>query len=278
MIEKVKFIPLTDDVMFKETFGRIQNILLIERFLEQYFHLPKGSLRGKVIVKMESTLEKGKYKDKNSRGDILLYLEDKIINLEVYRVFNKDSLDKSVFYSNRISGTSLERGAEYHELKPFISINLVEKVEGLELSDEVISNYRYRDKDGELTEKMEIVIIRLDKLKEIPYNVGEDEFITTLRFIGAETQEERDDYAKKGGEYLMSVNYFLNGFMDDEFCNTMFTMENKIKETGKAEGKLEEKLEIAKSMLQKSDMNYVSEITGLTKKELKKLKNEMQKS
>ena len=57
MIEKVKFIPLTDDVLFKETFGRIQNILLIERFLEQYFHLPKGSLRKKVIVKMESTLE-----------------------------------------------------------------------------------------------------------------------------------------------------------------------------------------------------------------------------
>ena len=96
-MSKIEFIPLTDDVLFKETFGRNQNILLIERFLEQYFHLPKGALRGKVIVKMESTLEKGKYKDKNSRGDILLYLEDKIINLEVYRVFNKDSLDKSVF-------------------------------------------------------------------------------------------------------------------------------------------------------------------------------------
>ena len=288
MIEKVKFIPLTDDVLFKETFGRIQNILLIERFLEQYFHLPKGSLRGKVIVKMESTLEKGKYKDKNSRGDILLYLDDKIINLEVYRVFNKDSLDKSVFYSNRISGTSLEVGAEYSELKPFISINIVEKVEGLELSDELISNYRYQNEDGELTEKMEIVIIRLDMLKDEDYNVGEDEFKTTLRFIGAQTQEKRDYYAEEGGEYLMSVNYFLNGFMDDEFCNTMFTMENKIKETGiaegkiqgkaegKAEGKMEEKLEIAKSMLKKSDIDYVSEITGLSKKELKKLKKEMQ--
>ena len=149
------------------------------------------------------------------------------------------------------------------------------KVEGLELSDEVISNYRYRDKNGELTEKMEIVIIRLDKLKEIPYNVGEDEFKTTLRFIGAETQEERDDYAEKGGEYLMSVNYFLNGFMDDEFCNTMFTMENKIKETGIAEGKSERNIEIAKSMLKQSDMNYVSEITGLSKKELQKLKKEI---
>ncbi len=277
-MSKIKFIPLTDDVMFKETFGRIKNILLIERFLEQYFHLPKGSLRKKVIVKMESTLEKGKYKDKNSRGDILLYLDDLIINLEVYRVFNKDSLDKSVFYSNRISGTSLEAGSDYTELKPFMSINIVEKVDGLELSDEVISNYRYRNKDGELIEKMEIVIIRLDKLKEIPYNVGEDELITTLRFIRAETQEERDYYAKEGGEYLMSVNYFLNDFMDDEFCNTMFTMENKIKETGRAEGKLEEKLEIAKTMLKDNcNMKKISKFTGLAIEDVQKIKNELKK-
>ena len=30
-------------------------------------------------------------------------------------------------------------------------------------------------------------------------------------------------------------------------------------------------------MLQKSDINYVAEITGLSKKELKKLKNELKK-
>ena len=163
-----------------------------------------------------------------------------------------------------------------------MSINIVEKVEGLELSDELISNYRYRDKDGELPEKMEIVIIRLDKLKEIPYNVGEDELITTLRFIGAETQEERDYYAEKGGEYLMSVNYFLNGFMDDEFCNTMFTMENKIKETGKAEGKIEgnteRNIEIAKAMIEDNcNMKKIAQFTGLTIENIMKLKNEMQK-
>ena len=131
------------------------------------------------------------------------------------------------------------------------------------------------------------MIIRLDKLKEIPYNVGEDEFKTTLRFIGAETQEKRDYYAKEGGEYLMSVNYFLNGFMDDEFCNTMFTMENKIKETGRAEGKiegkiegkLEEKLEIAKSMLEDNcNMKKISKFTGLAIEDVKQLKKEMQEN
>ena len=74
----------------------------------------------------------------------------------------------------------------------------------------------------------------------------------------------------------MSVNYFLNGFMDDEFSNTMFTMENKIKETGIAEGKIAEKLEIAKSMLDKKyDIQEIIRLTGLSKKELKKMKREM---
>ena len=76
----------------------------------------------------------------------------------------------------------------------------------------------------------------------------------------------------------MSLEYFLNEFMDDEFSNTMFTMENKIKETGIAEGKIAEKLEIAKSMLDKNyGIQEIIGLTGLSKKELKKLKKEMQK-
>ena len=71
----------------------------------------------------------------------------------------------------------------------------------------------------------------------------------------------------------MSVNYFLNGFMDDEFSNQMFTMENKIKENGIAE----RNIQVAEAMLKKSDINYVAEITGLSKEELKKMKKEMKK-
>ena len=285
-----KFVKLTDDILFKETFGREKNIRWIERLLEQYFELRRDSLKGKITVKMETTLEKGKYKDKNSRGDILIYLGNRIINLEAYGIFNKDALDKSVFYSNRISGTSLERGTKYEKLKPFISINIVEKVEGIKLREEVITKYRYRNKETELTEKMEIVIIRLDKLKEIPYTVGENEFLTTLRFIGAETKEERKYYAKEGSKYLMSLEYFLNEFMNDEYCNQMFTMENKIKETGIAEGKLygkiegikegkkEGKIEIAKDMLiemPKIGIDKISKITKLPIEEIRKMKEEL---
>ncbi len=81
-MSKIEFKPLTDDSLFKETFGREKNILFLERFLEIFFGLPKGSLRGKITVKMETTLEKTKDRDTNCRGDILIYMDDKIINLD----------------------------------------------------------------------------------------------------------------------------------------------------------------------------------------------------
>ena len=239
-MSKIEFKPLTDDSLFKETFGREKNILFLERFLEIFFGLPKGSLHGKITVKMETTLEKTKDGDKNCRGDILIYMDDKIINLELYSTFDDEALSKVIFYGERISGSLLDVGEKYKKAKKFISINIIDNVK-VKVHKEWQSKYRFRYLEHELTDKMEIQFLRLDKVKKIPYTVGESELITLLRFIGAETQEKRDYYAEMGGEYLMSVNYFLNGFMDDEFSNTMFTMENKIKETGIAEGK-EEKM------------------------------------
>ena len=279
-MSKIEFKPLTDDSLFKETFGREKNILFLERFLEIFFGLPKGSLRGKITVKMETTLEKTKDGDKNCRGDILIYMDDKIINLELYSTFDDEALSKVIFYGERISGSLLDVGEKYKKAKKFISINIIDNVK-VKVHKEWQSKYRFRYLEHELTDKMEIQFLRLDKVRHIPYTVGESELVTLLRFIGAETKEERERYAKEGGEYLMSVNYFLNGFMDDEFSNTMFTMENKIKETGIAEGRIEgkkeEKLKIAKSMLEETPelgISKISKITGLSEKTIEMLKEE----
>ena len=52
MAEK-NFIPLTDDILFKETFGREKNIYFLERLLEQYYGLKIGTLKGKIVSKMD---------------------------------------------------------------------------------------------------------------------------------------------------------------------------------------------------------------------------------
>lgn len=49
------------DILFKETLASESNRELLEYLLEQLLEFPEHSLRGKLNVKYESLLKKGKY-------------------------------------------------------------------------------------------------------------------------------------------------------------------------------------------------------------------------
>ena len=75
----------------------------------------------------------------------------------------------------------------------------------------------------------------------------------------------------------MSVERVIERFMNDEEANEMFSLENKIKETGKSIGRAEGRVEgaktrnneIAQNMLQKKcEVSLISEVTGLTEQEI----------
>ena len=287
LMQKKQFVSFTDDTLFKETFGRKKNIRFTERFMEQYFQMEPGSLKGKLDIRMETTFSKGKYKDKNSRGDVLIYMDDYVVSLEIYSSFDKKALDKVLFYSSRIYGTSLDIGQKYEEAKKFISINIVDNIKDVDLYEEWKSDYGYWYQTHQLTDKVTIVFLRLDLLREIPYNVCENDFITTLRVIGSKSEEERKQYLKKGS-LGMTLEKFQKDFMNDEFCNKMFTLENKIRETGEsigraeglAKGRAEGQIlgaknrnnEIAQNMLkEKFDTSVISKVTGLSEQEIQSL-------
>ncbi len=65
----------------------------------------------------------------------------------------------------------------------------------------------------------------------------------------------------------MSANRLIEKFMNDEEANEMFSMENKIKETG-----IDEKTSIAQKMLKRNcDYSFISEMTGLSTPEIETL-------
>ena len=271
------FVSLTDDTLFKEIFGREKNAFILEHFLELYFHLKPGELKGKLKYQMECTLEKGKYRDKNCRGDNLVVFDHLLIDLEMYSNFDKDDLSKTIFYTSRIYGTQLDMGAEYSKAKPLISINIVDQVKNQNLIfNGLESKYGFCYQTHPLGSQITIVFIRLDILRKIAYNVCENDFITFMRMIGAKDEEERKRYAKKG-EFFMSVERVIERFMNDEEANEMFSLENKIKETGKSIGRAEGRVEgaktrnneIAQNMLrEKLDTSIISKVTGLSEQEI----------
>ncbi|MBP3596839.1 MAG: Rpn family recombination-promoting nuclease/putative transposase, partial [Clostridia bacterium] len=98
-----------------------------------------------------------------------------------------------------------------------------------------------------------------------------------LTFIINENLEEikmlDNEYIKKAEEELE----YLSG--DEEIRRLAFLREKAIRdeisarEAGRQEGKQEEKIKTAKKMLEKNiDILTISEITGLTEEEIKKLK------
>ena len=297
----VSFVPLTNDILFKEMFGRAKHAFILEFFLELFLHLKIGTLKGKLKFQMECTLEKSKFKDKNSRGDNLIVMDDKIIDLEMFSNFDYEDLCKVLFYTSRVYGTSLDSGAFYQDAKPLISINIIDHVASNKLLfEDFESKYGFCYQTHQLSDKITIVFIRLDILRNIPYNEDESDFITFMRFIGAKSLEEREKYAKKGGEILMSANRLIEKFMNDEEANEMFSMENKIKETGmsigraegrtegraegrvegriqgRAEGSADEKNSIAQKMLKRNcDYSFISEMTGLSTPEIETLQQKL---
>ncbi len=48
------FIPLTNDLLFKETFGKVENIRYLEDLLECCFDYEQGSLKDKVKASLSN--------------------------------------------------------------------------------------------------------------------------------------------------------------------------------------------------------------------------------
>lgn len=115
---KESFDTLTNDLLFKETYGNPHNIRALEYLLESYFDYPKDFLKDKLAVNYESVLEKTRLNDKSIRSDLTIIVNNNLfVNLEMYSEFTKDSLKKSKTYIMRIYSTQLNRGENYNQIK-----------------------------------------------------------------------------------------------------------------------------------------------------------------
>ena len=273
MITTDCFIPLTDDIMFKHIFGSSKNIKFIEDFLECYFNYPSGSLNGKVSVNSEALIDKLNYYDKNMRADVLISIPGMYINLEMNSIYNEEAEIKSKAYVMRIYISQIIEGFKYSDIVKVTQINFINESK-IKIQEE-LKNSIMIGKD------FRIDTIRLDKIREIPYN--NDRYYKWLKFIASENQKSRDEIAK-GDEILMELSKVIDKFYldnkDDETLTqgywdrriyTRLGEENGIK-NGIKIGEDNSKKEIAKKMLNKGQKyEEISELTGLSTEEIKQL-------
>ena len=126
-----------------------------------------------------------------------------------------------------------------------------------------------------------MITINIENVKKEWYdkNIQGDKENIHLVMLGASEEElvelsKKDELVKEFDQKM----YILNS--DGTFIRTVSEEEDKERLTNtrislaKEEATQNEKMEIAKAMLGKSDMSYISEVTGLSIAEIEKLKEE----
>lgn len=282
---------LTNDLLFKETFGNPHNIKALEYLLESYFDYPEGFLKGKLAVNYESILEKTRLNDKSIRGDLIVIVDNNLfVDLEMYSEFTKFSLKKSKTYIMRIYSTQLNRGDNYNQIRKVTQINFVDNIK-IKIDEEVLTEHYLINK--ELSDDFELDIARLDLIDKKGYNLS-DRFRKQLEFLSAKSYEERKIIAK-GDEILMDLNAWLEEYKNDESLREFFDakkwarfegyynghdegMEQGIEqgiEKGIEQGENNKAIKVAKKTLKEtSDLEFISRITDLPLKEIQKLQKE----
>ena len=271
---------ILSDALFKKIYGKIR---ALSSFLKAFFeHIHYEEPLGEIKIFTEKNLDKTTRSQKDMRTDILVYTENYIIIIEAYTRLNKEGLLKAGKYASKIDGDQLQENENYVDGRKVILIIIADNVSpSLNLSDDWCQKYNYKGEEPEYKElplENEIYILRVDKLPEVGYyDVINDLLLKHLRLMIETSQKIRKQIAREDDD-LMTIATDPTKYMHDDSIYQYYNAEVKARAIGygdgKEDGRRDEKIEIAKSMLEESDVSYISKVTGLSIEEINKLQEQ----
>ena len=276
--KETNLISLSDDILFKDTLSHPDNRKYLIYFLACFLNLDYDYLaHTNIKVINELNLPKTKIKDKAYRGDIVVFFDNYVVNIECYSTFRNSAFNKSTNYLMRLFSTQFSMGNNnYTNLKNIISLNFVDNVK-LKMPPKYEITYglvNFEDlSDKRLEDKFLMKYFRLDKAKNVSYNL-DNKKIRWLKFIKAKSYEERKEVAK-GDDTLMELNNWIEKYINDEHTKEIYGKwaEEIAKENGYEQGSNQKSIDIAKQMLKDTiAIPTIAKYTGLSIKQIKALR------
>ena len=277
MVEKKP--AVINDYIFKKIFSKKGNESILKDFLISVLNIPIQKVETRAEVSLERQLEENKL----GRLDILAKLDDNtIVNIEVQILNKYNFIDRTMYYWSGNYYNELRAGEDYKEVKKVIAINILDYEIFEEGPYHEIARIRRDFKNKILTDKMELHFIQIPKfLKE---NRGtKTKLEQWMQFI-SQKDEKEVELAMKENEEIKKANEeyeYLTGdeaerrlaFLREEAIRDEKTMLKGSREEGIEIGKKENKIEIAKNMLEEGmDIKTISRLTKLTIEEIEKIK------
>jgi predicted transposase/invertase (TIGR01784 family) len=286
-MEDKKMYKPTNDYVFSRIFGYKKNWELLKDLLEAI--LPDIQIKKIELVKQYS-LDKATIKSRGSVLDVLAILNDNTyVNVEMQVDNHHNTIERSIFYDSGIYHESLQKNEKFKKAKRTIGIwflcyNIFE-----EGSFHEVARLKRDYENILLTDKMEFHYIQLPKFKEKCKRISNklEEWLTFIVNDNTEAIKMIDnEYVQKAEDELEYINADEEERMRAKFrerseWNYNFDMESMYEqgiehgiEQGKTQGAKEQSIKIAKKMLEKNEeIEYIMEITGLTKEEIQELQD-----
>ena len=274
--EKEQFISLKFDLLFKKVFGSEEDLIPIKKLLKEVLEIvPKD------IKILNSELVGRPYKDRSVRVDLVVELEDETkINIEINTVVTQTLIERNVYYMCRNMSMDVSPKRILGKINRHIQINM--DYSGNHKAP--ITRYTLYDKDtkDELTNMLQIIRIYIPYFREKCYNKDVEKLDSKTKFLGLFGAESIEEVRKlcSGDEMMEDIGKRIDKYNDDLDVIGLYHykfIEEEVKQEQLEEATKEgisEGIELtAKNLLKENmDINFISKVTGLSLKEIEKLK------
>lgn len=280
-----EFKPITFDINFKYLFS---NKIILEDFINTFFKFINSYERFLFTdIEPEACMLPNNKTLSIYFGDIVATSNSHdFISLEMYKdKFDKESFNKSFAYTCRLYDESIINN-DYKNAKKVYSINLMNG-NFRRCNNDLVNDYQFINiKNNKQIDNgsIEIFLIRLDKIVNLPYNEHEDRFITYLRIINAKSLSELRKYIRKDDKVMTYAEQIVSDWCRESSKNGFERYLADVKNEGISQGISqgikkgisEGILTTAKNMLiDNVNTDTITKYTGLSKNELLKLKKEL---
>ena len=284
-MSKTKLLKLTNDYVFKRTFGYSESGEVTRIFLRDILQNNISAIE----LNNQTITEKELMDDKVGIMDIKAVLNQNVeCDIEM-QVVNQHNIEKRIlFYWAKMYARTLKEGNDYNDLRKSICVLVADfELDGLHEIKKYISKWQIREEEYTavvLTDVFEAVIIELPKYIKYAEKDKRESLNLWLKFlknpeVKVMVSENDDENLKETKKAIAKAQEKLEEISKDEHerylaeLREKYIMDQKaIQEYGYLKGVEEGVAKIAKKMLEKNEkIEYIMDITGLTKEEIEKL-------
>ena len=270
------------DVVFQILFGEVGSEEITKDLLSAILDEQINT----VDLNQNIVLRRKNPKDKMGIVDVLAKINDnEYCNIEMQVSDDKDIIKRILYYWSKQYSKELQKGHPYIDLKRTINVLIANFKIDILKNLEFHTQWKIIEENGRktvLTDDLELHIIELPKMRNNTANGKDKKLVEWLSFLNNPESKEVANYMKNN-ESMKKAKEKLNTMSEDERIRRLAELREKaildeleVKaynyRKGKNEGLEQKNKEIAKKLKEKGlNIDFIIEITNLTKEEIEKL-------